>query len=425
MPVKVICGLQWGDEAKGKITHMLSVNSDVVGRYAGGPNSGHTIVTGGVKTVLHVIPAGIMADKPIALIGPGTVIDPVGLITELDEVSKQKKTEGRLFLSDRAHLILEYNRYLEKLDETSRGSKSIGTTLKGVGPTYADKANRIGIRAGILQDEKGFRELIARNLDTKNKIVVDLYKAEPLKFEQVYDPVMKVSDRILPLLADTTKKASEIVNAGGTMLLEGNQGILLDIDHGTYPYVSSSSCVPSSGLSVFGLAPNKCESIIGIVKAYQTRVGRGPMPTIQNNEIGELIRKRGNEYGASTGRPRHCGWLDLVALRYSVELSGVTEIAITMLDVLGAFNTIKVCSAYRLGDKLITDFHNDAEVLDNVTPIYDEIPGWESDVSGCRKWEELPQQASDYVEFIENFTGVPVKIVSVGPDEVQTIRRNQ
>ncbi len=423
MPVKVICGLQWGDEAKGKITHMLSVDSDLVGRYAGGPNSGHTIVSGGVKTVLHVIPAGIMADKPKALIGPGTVIDPIGLITELDEVEKRKPTKGRLFLSDRAHLILEYNRYLEKLDEASRGSKSIGTTLKGVGPTYADKANRIGIRAGILQDEKGFRELIARNLDMKNKIVVDLYKAEPLAIEQVIDPVMKVRDRILPLLADTTRLATDVVNAGGTMLLEGNQGILLDIDHGTYPYVSSSSCVPSSGLSVFGIAPSKCSDIIGIVKAYQTRVGRGPMPTIQDNETGELIRKRGNEYGASTGRPRHCGWLDLVALKYSVELSGVTEIVITMLDVLGAFKTIKVCSAYRLGNRLITDFHNDAEVLDNVTPIYDEIPGWETEVGDCRKYSDLPQQARDYVEFIENFTGVPVRIVSVGPDETQTIRR--
>lgn len=423
MPVKVICGLQWGDEAKGKITHMLSVDSDLVGRYAGGPNSGHTIVTGGVKTVLHVIPAGIMADRPKALIGPGTVIDPVGLITELDEVEKRKPTGGRLFLSDRAHLILEYNRYLEKLDEASRGSKSIGTTLKGVGPTYADKANRIGIRAGILQDEKGFRELIARNLDIKNKIVVDLYKAEPLAIEQVIDPVMKVRDRILPLLADTTRLATDVVNAGGTMLLEGNQGILLDIDHGTYPYVSSSSCVPSSGLSVFGIAPSKCSDIIGIVKAYQTRVGRGPMPTIQDNETGELIRKRGNEYGASTGRPRHCGWLDLVALKYSVELSGVTEIVITMLDVLGAFKTIKVCSAYRHGNRLITDFHDDAEVLDNVTPIYDEIPGWESEVGDCRKFSDLPQQARDYVEFIENFTGIPVRIVSVGPDETQTIRR--
>ena len=423
MPVKVICGLQWGDEAKGKITHMLSVDSDLVGRYAGGPNSGHTIVSGGVKTVLHVIPAGIMADRPKALIGPGTVIDPIGLITELDEVEKRKPTKGRLFLSDRAHLILEYNRYLEKLDEASRGSKSIGTTLKGVGPTYADKANRIGIRAGILQDEKGFRELIARNLDMKNKIVVDLYKAEPLAIEQVIDPVIKVRDRILPLLADTTRLATDVVNAGGTMLLEGNQGILLDIDHGTYPYVSSSSCVPSSGLSVFGIAPSKCSDIIGIVKAYQTRVGRGPMPTIQDNETGELIRKRGNEYGASTGRPRHCGWLDLVALKYSVELSGVTEIVITMLDVLGAFKTIKVCSAYRLGNRLITDFHNDAEVLDNVTPIYDEIPGWETEVGDCRKYSDLPQQARDYVEFIENFTGVPVRIVSVGPDETQTIRR--
>lgn len=424
MPVKVICGLQWGDEAKGKITHMLSVDSDIVGRYAGGPNSGHTIVTGGVKTVLHVIPAGIMADKPKALIGPGTVIDPVGLITELDEVEKKKSAKGRLFLSDRAHLILEYNRYLERLDEEARGKNSIGTTLKGVGPTYADKANRIGVRAGVLFDEKGFKEIIARNLDIKNKIIVDLYKADPLPLEKVIDPVMSLRDRILPLIADTTKIATEAVKSGGTMLLEGNQGILLDIDHGTYPYVSSSSCVPSSGLSVFGLAPAKCTDVIGIVKAYQTRVGRGPMPTIQDNETGELIRQRGNEYGASTGRPRHCGWLDLVALKYSVELSGVTQIVITMLDVLGAFKKIKVCSAYRLDDKLITDFPNDAYVLDRVTPIYDEIPGWESDISSCRSWNELPQAARDYVEFIETFAGVPVKIVSVGPDEVQTIRRN-
>ncbi|NTU60753.1 MAG: adenylosuccinate synthase [Caldiserica bacterium] len=406
------------------VTMIGTVSTEVKAEVARAHGCAHTIVTGGVKTVLHVIPAGIMADKPKALIGPGTVIDPVGLIAELDEVEKKKPVKGRLFLSDRAHLILEYNRYLEKLDEQARGKNSIGTTLKGVGPTYADKANRIGIRAGILNDEKGFRELIARNLDAKNQIIVDLYKAEPLTIDKVIDPVMRLRDRILPLVADTTKLATETVNAGGTMLLEGNQGILLDIDHGTYPYVSSSSCVPSSGLSVFGLAPAKCSEVIGIVKAYQTRVGRGPMPTIQDNETGELIRQRGNEYGASTGRPRHCGWLDLVALRYSVELSGVTQIAITMLDVLGAFKKIKVCSAYRLDDKLITSFPGDAFVLDRVAPIYDEVPGWESDISSCRSWNDLPQAAKDYVEFIETFAGVPVRIVSVGPDEVQTIRRN-
>ena len=321
MPVRIICGLQWGDEGKGKLTHLLSDEADVVARYAGGPNSGHTIISGGKKFVFHVVPAGIFKPNSISLIGPGTVIDPMGLINELEGVASQIDYNGRIFISESAHMILEYHRYKDKLDEIAKGKAMLGTTLRGIGPTYADKANRTGIKLGLLKDEAKLREAISRNLDNKNKSFV-AFGAEPLSFEQVFGPVMAARDKILPLLGDVCSMAQDYVKRGKYLLLEGNQGVLLDIDHGTYPFVTSSSCVPASGLATFGLSPQSLTDIIGVAKSYQTRVGKGPMPTIQNNEIGQTIRERGKEYGSSTGRPRDCGFLDLVALKYAIRSRG-------------------------------------------------------------------------------------------------------
>ena len=422
MPVRIICGLQWGDEGKGKLTHLLSDEADVVARYAGGPNSGHTIISGGKKFVFHVVPAGIFKPNSISLIGPGTVIDPMGLINELEGVASQIDYNGRIFISESAHMILEYHRYKDKLDEIAKGKAMLGTTLRGIGPTYADKANRTGIKLGLLKDEDKLREAISRNLDNKNRSFV-AFGAEPLSFEQVFGPVMAARDKILPLLGDVCSMAQDYVKRGKYLLLEGNQGVLLDIDHGTYPFVTSSSCVPASGLATFGLSPHSLTDIIGVAKSYQTRVGKGPMPTIQNNETGQIIRERGKEYGSSTGRPRDCGFLDLVALKYAIQVSGATKMGLTLLDVLDVFGKINVCVAYETQSGTTDKFINDADFLSAVKPVYKELDGWKEDISQCKNYNDLPGKAKEYIKFLEDYTGIPVCLVSVGPDEKQTIRR--
>jgi len=421
----MVCGLQWGDEAKGKITHILSESADVVCRFAGGPNSGHTIVTGDNKVVMHVVPAGILKSNTVNIMGSGMVIDPVGLIEELEGIIKFTDYTGRLFISEGAHLILEYHRYLEKLDEKARGKSSIGTSMRGIGPCYADKIDRIGIRVGVLRDEKLLRHVISKNLKRKNRIFTDVYGEKPLTEDEVLAPILEASKVIIPMLADTSQMAFDAVESKKNLLLEGNQGILLDLDHGTYPYVTSSSCLPTSGMAALGLSPRYLDRIIGITKSYQTRVGKGPFPTKQDNEIGEKIRQRGNEYGSTTGRPRDCGWLDLVALKYAVRVSGATELTMTLLDVLDDFDQVKVCTAYDAEDGTTTDrFSPESFLLERVKPVYKTIPGWKEDTSKIKKFSELPENAKKYINIIEEITGVPVTMISVGPDEDQTIRRN-
>jgi adenylosuccinate synthase len=422
MPVTLICGLQWGDEGKGKLTHYLSAQADLVGRFAGGPNSGHTVVIGGEKFATHVVPVGIFQGA-ICLCGPGMVIDPVGLVDELVSIARHTAYEGRLFISEAAHLIFEYHRYQDGLNERARGKGRIGTTLRGIGPAYADKANRIGIRAGMLSDPARLREAITRNLEDKNRIFTRVYEADPLPLARVLDPALAAAEKLSPLLADVSYIARQALAEGKRFLLEGNQGAMLDIDHGTYPFVTSSSCVPASGIVGFGLSPVHLSHSIGIAKAYTTRVGEGPMPTLQDNAVGELIRERGHEYGATTGRPRSCGWLDLVALRHAVGVSGVQEVAITLLDVLDAFDEISVCTAYRTPTGERTDFPADTAAFDAIEPVYATLPGWETDITGCRTFDDLPQAARGYLRFVESFVDAPVTIVSVGPGEEQTIAR--
>lgn len=424
MPVSMICGLQWGDEGKGKITHMLSSEADVVARYAGGPNSGHTIYCGQDKFVFHVVPAGIFKDNCTCLIGPGTVIDPIGLIDELSGVSQKTDYNGRLIISESAHTILEYHRHQDRLEEHSKGQAKLGTTLRGIGPAYSDKVNRIGIKLGLLKHPELLKEYVKINLEKKNKLFSCIYGGDTLTLEQVLDPIMALRDKITPLLGDTTHIVQNAIANGKRILLEGNQGVLLDIDHGTYPYVTSSSCVPASGLASFGIQPKALTDCIGVVKAYQTRVGKGPMPTIQNNETGELIRQRGKEYGSSTGRPRDCGWLDLVALKYAVQVSGCNKIALTLIDVLDVFDEVKLCVAYDTPNGKTENFINNFDALNNAKPVYKTVPGWKQDISNCTTWDSLPQMAKEYVKTIEQVAGVPVWLVSVGPKESQTIRRD-
>ncbi|MEZ4813167.1 MAG: adenylosuccinate synthase [Caldisericia bacterium] len=425
MPISMVCGLQWGDEAKGKATHLLSEGMDYVARFAGGPNSGHTIVSNNVRTALHVIPAGIMKEGVTNLMGSGMVLDPVGLVAELEGVSKQIDYTGRLFVSEGAHLIFEYHRYQEKLDEKARGKGKIGTSMRGIGPCYADKINRIGIRAGLLLDEPRLRRILNKNLTQKNKIFEGQYKAAPLTLDEVIEPILKTIPIIKPLLADTSRIAHKAVSEGKNILLEGNQGILLDLDHGTYPYVTSSSCLPASGMSTFGLSPVHLTRIIGISKSYQTRVGKGPFPTKLDDEVGQEIRDRGNEYGTTTGRPRDCGWLDLVALKYAVRVSGATELMLTLLDVFDTFDEIKVCTSYELNGERTEYFNPDSGILEIVKPQYISFKGWKTDLSGEVWIDNFPKEALEYIKFIEDFIGIPINMVSVGPEEKQTCRRKK
>ncbi len=422
MPVISVCGLQWGDEGKGKLTHYLSAQADLVGRFAGGPNSGHTVVIDGQKFATHVVPVGIFQDA-ICLCGPGMVIDPAGLVDELAGIARHTSYEGRLFISEAAHLIFEYHRYQDKLNEQARGKDRIGTTMRGIGPAYADKINRVGVRAGMLRDPARLLQAINRNLEQKNRLFTAVYDADPLSPEQVIDPVLAAVETVAPLLADVSRIARQALDEGKRLLLEGNQGTLLDIDHGTYPFVTSSACVPAGGLVGFGISPAHLSRSIGIAKAYTTRVGEGPMPTLQDNEVGELIRERGHEYGATTGRPRACGWLDLVALRHAVGASGTQEMAITLLDVLDAFEEIRVCTAYQTRAGETTDFPSDVTLFDAIEPVYATLSGWGADITGCRTFDDLPQAARGYLRFIEEFVGAPVTIVSVGPGMEQTITR--
>lgn len=422
MPVTSVCGLQWGDEGKGKLTHFLSSGADYVGRFAGGPNSGHTIVIEGEKFAAHVVPVGIFQGA-ICLCGPGMVIDPVGLVDEMIGITRYTSHEGRLFISEAAHLIFEYHRYEDRLNEQARGKDQIGTTMRGIGPAYADKMNRIGIRVGALCNPDRLREAITQNLEHKNRTFTAIYQVDPLTPEQVVDPVLAIAETLASLIADVSLIARRALEEDKNLLLEGNQGAMLDVDHGAYPFVTSSSCVPAGGLVGFGISPIHLSRSIGIAKAYSTRVGEGPMPTILEDEIGELIRERGHEYGATTGRPRNCGWLDLVALRYAVGASGTQEIALTLLDVLDAFDEICVCTAYRTPAGETADFPRNIAQLDVVEPIYTSLPGWRTDITGCRAFDDLPERAREYVRFIEEFVGAPVTIVSVGPNEEQTITR--
>ena len=423
MSLDVLLGLQWGDEGKGKIVDAITGSYDIIARFQGGPNAGHTIEFEGNKHVLHTIPSGVFNTNAINLIGNGVVIDPVIFQNEINGLNKfNLDINSKLLISNRAHIILPTHKMIDASSEASKGKKKIGSTLKGIGPTYMDKTGRNGIRIGDLKSENWTNKYTAlrdKHLtilsNFRTKIDLDLDKLEADFMESI--EILKKFNFI-----DSEDYLNSSLMLGKKVLAEGAQGSLLDIDFGTYPFVTSSNTTVSGACSGLGIAPNKIKSVIGIFKAYTTRVGSGPFPTELDNEIGNNIRKIGNEYGATTGRDRRCGWLDLVALKYSIIINGVTELNMMKADVLSGFDTIEICTAYDI-DGIET--HNLPFDLNqgNIKPIYKSFKGWSEDISKISKEEELPNEVHDYVSFIEEFVGVPIKLISVGPDRSETIYR--
>ncbi len=421
----VIIGAQWGDEGKGKIVDLLSSDMDVIVRFQGGNNAGHTIKVGGTQTVLHLIPSGILHDNKLCCIGNGVVCDPFVLFEEIDKLIAQgvAVTPDRLKISKKTHLILPYHKAIDIARENHKASSKIGTTGRGIGPCYEDKMSRIGIRASDLGDAELLRAKITVALEEKNVLLQNLYNAPTLKVDDIFDQVMAIAPRILPYLADISSEIDNATANGKRILFEGAQGIHLDIDHGTYPFVTSSNTVAANAAIGSGASPKALDEIIGIVKAYTTRVGSGPFPTELLDDTGEALRAKGFEFGATTGRPRRCGWLDMVILRESIRLNGLTGIALTKLDVMQGLPTIKICTSYMYKGEQINVPPQEENALENVELVYEELPGFEEDITACTTWESLPPTVQQYIERIEELCKVPVTYVSVGPDRNQTIKR--
>ena len=423
MSAAIVVGAQWGDEGKGKIVDLLSEKVDIVARYQGGANAGHTIVINGKKTVLHLIPSGILQPDVQCVIGNGVVIDPVALLEEIRMLEENGITiAGRLFISHRAHLIMPYHKMLDIARE-KQSSAAIGTTGRGIGPAYIDKANRAGIRIVDLLNPGLFSEKLRQNIDEKNAVLKKIYHAAELNTEEIEAEYLSFDVKIDPYITDTTLFLNQALAGGKRVLMEGAQGALLDLDHGTYPYVTSSNPTSGGACTGLGVPPTSISRIIGVVKAYCTRVGNGPFPTELLDATGERLRAEGSEFGATTGRPRRCGWLDLVALKYSVMVNGITEIALTKMDVLNVFPELRLCTGYVLNGKRLKTFPADCASLDNLELEYETVPGWNCSLTGMTTFEELPQAAQHYIRKIEEYTGTKVSIISLSPDRDDTIVR--
>jgi len=424
----LLVGLQWGDEGKGKVIDALSSRFQVVIRFQGGANAGHTVQIGDDEYVLHLVPSGILHPGTQCIIGNGVVVDPEGLIEEITGLRERGIEVGDNFvISDRAHVVLPHHKLMDQVSESSRGTAKIGTTGRGIGPCYADKASRTGIRFAELVDPELFRERLESAMGTCNLILQKVYGAEPLDVDAVYEEYCGYADELRPFVRDTVPLIQAAYADGKSVLLEGAQGSLLDLDFGTYPFVTSSAVIGGAVVGT-GIAPTRINRVIGLAKAYCSRVGAGPFPTEQDNEIATTIRDTiadhgGREYGATTGRVRRCGWLDGVALRYTAQISGVTSIAVSVLDVLSAFESIKICTAYRLDGQVVQSFPANVKLLERVEPVYTEFEGWQCDISDCRNWTELPPKALAYLHAVEEIAGARVEFVSVGPDRSQLIER--
>lgn len=421
MAKTVLIGSQWGDEGKGKIIDVLTKDADWVVRYQGGNNAGHTVEVGDQKYVLHLTPSGILREKTKCVIGNGLVVDIIGLMNELKDLVKRGiHIDGRLFISDRAHIVLQYHKALDGAKEGQLSSeKKIGTTQRGIGPAYADKADRIGLRMGdILEDD--FLEMVKAQAATKNSALENL-GAAPLDIDELIANVSEAADYLRPFICDTIPMLHEAVKNDDEILFEGAQGVMLDIDFGTYPFVTSSNTGAGGAPSGSGIPPNAIDRVIGIVKAYTTRVGGGPFPTELMDEVGAHIAKVGNEFGATTGRPRRCGWFDAVVARYATMVGGINEWALMKLDVLDAVETIKVCVAYECDGERLDTVPASLRKLERCKPIYEEFKGWNCPTTGCTSWDELPEQVKKYVAYLEGLTGVKVRILSVGPKRASTL----
>jgi adenylosuccinate synthase len=416
----VVLGAQFGDEGKGKIVDLMTPNFSLVARYQGGHNAGHTVYVSGKKFVLHLIPSGILHEGVTCVIGNGVVVDPQALFKEIEELAGLGIDVGdRLLISDKAHLILPYHRELDVLSEARRGERKIGTTSRGIGPAYEDKIGRRGIRVCDLVDTKALADEVRANVDARNQIIKD----STLDWKQVYDQLLDYGSRMRRWTGDVSMAIDRAMRQGQRILIEGAQGAMLDIDHGTYPYVTSSNATIGGACTGLGIPPRAIHGVLGVAKAYLTRVGEGPFPTELSGEIGDRLRETGMEYGASTGRPRRCGWYDAVALRYAVRVNGIDSIALTKLDVLDGLETIDICTAYQIGGRTVTEFPSDLNTCGPITPVYESCPGWTAPTKGVREYAQLPAAAQRYIKRLEEVSGVPVGLISTGSDRNETIIR--
>ncbi len=416
----VVVGTQWGDEGKGKITDYLSEKAEVVARYQGGNNAGHTIVFDGKKYKLHLIPSGIFYKDKVCVIGNGMVIDPKALVEELKYLHDQGVETSNLRISNRAHVILPYHIKLDIVEEESKGDNKIGTTKKGIGPAYMDKAARVGIRIADLLDKEVFEMKLDRNLKEKNRLFEKYYEVEGFTKAEILDEYFEYGQQIAKYVVDTSVVLNDALDEGKRVLFEGAQGVMLDIDQGTYPFVTSSNPIAGGVTIGSGVGPSKINHVVGVSKAYTTRVGDGPFPTELNNEIGERIREVGNEYGTTTGRPRRVGWFDSVVVRHARRVSGITDLSLNSIDVLTGLETLKICVAYKYRGEIIEEFPASLKVLAECEPVYEELQGWTEDITGAKSLHELPENARHYIERICQLTGIPLTIFSVGPDRNQT-----
>jgi len=416
-----VVGAQWGDEGKGKATDYLADRMDVCVRYQGGNNAGHTVIAEGRELKLHLIPSGILYDHVTSVISGGVVVDPRVLLAEMDELRSLGVEVSRLVVSGNAHLIMPYHLELEKVTERHLGRNALGTTKRGIGPAYADKAARIGLRVQDLFDQKIFRQKLDVVLKEKNLILTKVYNRLPLEPEGIVADYMGFAERLAPHVTDTAKLIHDQLSAGKSVLLEGAQGTMLDLDHGTYPFVTSSNPVAGHALASAGVGPHWVDAVIGVTKAYVTRVGAGPFPTEDLGQAGETMVKRGAEFGTTTGRRRRCGWFDAVLLRYAERLNGFTELILTKLDVLSGFPSVKVCTAYRVDGQIYEDAPPHQSLFHRAEPVYEELPGWREEIDGIRSFDDLPPAARKYVDRIHDLVGVATRMVSVGPAREQSL----
>ncbi len=423
MPSTVVLGAQWGDEGKGRVTDYFAQSADYVVRYQGGNNAGHTIIIGDEKFALSLTPSGVMYPHAVPVIASGTVIDPKVLLDEMDMLESRGVDTSRLRISSNAHLIMPYHKRLDAVMERFLGRNQIGTTKKGIGPAYTDKYQRRGIRVQDLFDPKIFRDKVDVALGDTNKLLTRVYNQLPMDGSTIADEYLEYAKRLLPYVDDTSLLLWNALKDGKHVLFEGAQGTLLDIDHGTYPFVTSSNPTAGGAVVGSGIGPKMIDEIVGVAKGYISRVGTGPFPTELNDEIGETMVELGGEYGVVTGRRRRCGWLDLLALRYAVRVNSLTQLFLTKIDILSAFDTIKVATGYTSLGEQYDEFPRQQRVLYNCAPIYEELAGWNVDITGCREFGDLPTEAQDYIRFIEQAIGIPVGWVSVGPERQQLISR--
>ncbi|MTI80666.1 MAG: adenylosuccinate synthase [Firmicutes bacterium] len=421
MSTVILVGAQWGDEGKGKVTDFLAEKADIVVRFQGGNNAGHTVVVDDEEFKLHLIPSGILYSDKLCIIGNGVVVDPSVLQKELQSLVDRGIPIAKLLIDTRAHVILPYHRLLDEAEEEQKGAGKIGTTKRGIGPAYADKSSRVGMRVVDLLDEQEFADILEHNVDNKNQLLEKYYQKDGLQYDQVHQEYNNYANLLKEYAADCGEVINDAIESGNNVLFEGAQGTLLDLDFGTYPYVTSSHPIAAGACLGAGVGPTRIDKVIGVAKAYTTRVGEGPFPTELHDQLGEEIRSQGNEFGTTTGRPRRCGWFDAVIGRYSARINGLNYLCITKLDVLSGLPEIKICTGYKLNNEITTSFPPSLKVLGQCEPVYETLPGWKEDITNAKTISELPENAQKYLKRISDLVGVPLGMVSVGPKRDQTI----